>query len=67
LSLEANGWEPGGDAPPPYPFQGETMTEIDYLQRIAFLLHIVALASCWIAGTTSIKFIIYIKNHRDLW
>jgi hypothetical protein len=37
------------------------------LERIAFLSHVVALGVCWIAGCESLKFWIYVKNHKDLW
>lgn len=50
------------------------MTEIELLQqiaawlgRIAFLTHVMAFAACWIAGCQSLKFFLYVKNHRDIW
>jgi hypothetical protein len=43
------------------------MTELDYLARLDFSCHVIALASSWIAGGFALKFIIYMKNHRDIW
>jgi hypothetical protein len=37
------------------------------LDRIAFLLHVTALGVCWLAGLQSLKFFLYVKNHKDLW
>lgn len=43
------------------------MTELDYLAQIASACHITALACSWIAGALSLKVLIYIKNHKDIW
>lgn len=43
------------------------MTELDYLERIAFCCHVAAFGVAWIAGCLSLKFLIYFKNHKDLW
>lgn len=43
------------------------MTELEVLLGIHFYAHVTALAACWMAGTGSLKLLIYIKNHRDLW
>jgi hypothetical protein len=37
------------------------------LDRIAFLLQATALGVCWLAGLQSLKFFLYVKNHKDLW
>lgn len=37
------------------------------LGQITFLLHVIALAMCWMAGCQSLKFWLYVKNHKDIW
>jgi hypothetical protein len=36
-------------------------------QQIAFCAHVVAFAVCWIAGCQSLKYFLYVKNHKDIW
>jgi hypothetical protein len=36
-------------------------------QHCEFLLHVCAFVLCWNAGTQSLKFFLYVKNHKDLW
>lgn len=37
------------------------------LERIAFCAQVMAFAVCWIAGCQSLKYFLYVKNHKDLW
>lgn len=43
------------------------MTEVELLEQIRFCAHVTAFAASWLAGCVSLKFLIYFKNHRDLW
>jgi hypothetical protein len=50
------------------------MTEVEFwarvvlgLDRLEFCAHVVAFGVCWIAGCQSLKYFLYVKNHRDLW
>lgn len=38
-----------------------------YLANIQFLVTVVAFAACWSAGCQSLKFFLYVKNHKDIW
>lgn len=50
------------------------MTEGDFwaesvalLYGVRFFAQVTAIAACWLAGVVSLKYMLYVKNHRDLW